>query len=346
MKKHLISNYSDTIAVIIPFHIVNEDFQKCLQSILNARSFLDEIIIVNDGKESVMPLIEGISTIKELGTGGGKGPAHARNIGAYYAQSDILCFIDSDITVPVSLFEQVLATFNENKKVDALFGSYDDAPGDAGFLSQYRNLLHHYVHQNSDENASTFWTGCGAIRRNVFIDISGFNDQMYDSPEIEDIELGYRLKNAGHQVQLVKSLQVKHLKVWTAITLIKTDLLNRAIPWTKLMLKQENVPNDLNLKIKDKLSVVFSFCSMIFLVVSFWKAFFIILALLSSFLLYFLNFPLYYFFYQKRGFYFSLKVLPWHWLFYFLSGVGYCIGTISHYSMLILNRKDLFTSKR
>ncbi len=52
----------------------------------------------------------------------------------------------------------------------ALFGSYDDAPAAPGLVSQYRNLLHHFVHQQGvfrDEirPAHTFWTGCGMIRR-------------------------------------------------------------------------------------------------------------------------------------------------------------------------------------
>jgi hypothetical protein len=51
-----------------------------------------------------------------------------------------------------------------------LIGSYDDAPGANNFLSQYKNLFHHYTHQTGSEEASTFWGACGAIRRDVFLD--------------------------------------------------------------------------------------------------------------------------------------------------------------------------------
>ena len=43
--------------------------------------------------------------------------------------------------------------------------------------------------------------------------MGGF-DEGYHEPTIEDIDLGYRLKKAGYRIQLVKELQVKHLKRW------------------------------------------------------------------------------------------------------------------------------------
>ena len=50
----------------------------------------------------------------------------------------------------------------------AVMGSYDDTPSEPGLVSQYRNLLHHFVHQVGREKASTFWAGCGAVRRGAF----------------------------------------------------------------------------------------------------------------------------------------------------------------------------------
>ena len=50
------------------------------------------------------------------------------------------------------------------RKWRRFFGSYDDTPTDRGFVSRYKNLLHHYVHQTARREASTFWTGLGAVR--------------------------------------------------------------------------------------------------------------------------------------------------------------------------------------
>jgi hypothetical protein len=52
--------------------------------------------------------------------------------------------------------------------IAAVLGAYDTAPPVPRLVSQYRNLLHHYVHAQSPGDAETFWTGWGAMRREVF----------------------------------------------------------------------------------------------------------------------------------------------------------------------------------
>jgi GT2 family glycosyltransferase len=143
------------------------------------------------------------------------GPAKARNLGAQASHGDILFFMDADVTLAPDTLEQVLAAFDTQPQIAALIGSYDDAPGAPNFLSQYKNLFHHYTHQRGCEEASTFWGACGAVRREVFSAVGGF-DEAYRYPSIEDIELGYRLKRAGHSIHLCKQVQVKHLKRWEA----------------------------------------------------------------------------------------------------------------------------------
>ncbi len=39
--------------------------------------------------------------------------------------------------------------------IDAVIGSYDDDPSSRDFLSQYKNLMHCFVHQNACSEAST-----------------------------------------------------------------------------------------------------------------------------------------------------------------------------------------------
>jgi hypothetical protein len=139
-----------------------------------------------------------------------------------------------------------------------LVGSYDDAPESADFLSQYKNLMHHFVHQRSRREACTFWSGCGAIRREVFLEHGGF-DESYERPAIEDIELGYRLFQAKRKLVLDPRIQVKHLKKWTFWGLLKSDVLDRGIPWTELILRDRRMPNDLNLQLSQRVSVALSF---------------------------------------------------------------------------------------
>jgi hypothetical protein len=118
--------------------------------------------------------------------------------------------------------------------------------------------MHSFVHQCGAVRASTFWSGCGAIRREVFEKHCGFSES-YARPAIEDIELGYRLVQDGRKILLDRSLLVTHLKKWTFIGLVKTDILDRGIPWTELILRDKFMPNDLNLQLSQRVSVALVF---------------------------------------------------------------------------------------
>src|SRR5262249_5940476 len=146
--------------------------------------------------------------MRVLVTGARRGPAAARNLGARVARGDVLFFLDADVVVPPSALAQAVQVFRDHPEVGALIRSYDDAPGAPNFLSQYKNLFHHYVHQHAREEGYTFWGAAGAIRRDLFLELGGF-DEKYRYPSIEDIELGYRLKAAGHRTRVCKTLQVK-----------------------------------------------------------------------------------------------------------------------------------------
>jgi hypothetical protein len=81
---------------------------------------------------------------------------------------------------------RVVKAFEDDPALAAVFGSYDRRPRAPGLVSQYRNLLHHYTHQIGNPEAGTFWSGCGAIRRSVFVGVGGFDAARFPRPSIED----------------------------------------------------------------------------------------------------------------------------------------------------------------
>ena len=213
--------------------------------------------------------------------------------------------------------------------LDAVFGSYDDRPGDPGFLSQYKNLFHHYVHQQGAEQASTFWTGCGAIRRSVFLDLGGFTDD-YGRPCIEDIELGYRLLHSGGRIRLDRELQVTHCKRWTPLALLRSDILDRGIPWAELILRHKAFVNDLNLQTHNRISVVTLWLLLFSLALAPFDGWTLLPALGMAALLLALNWRLYHWFARQRGWPFALRVIPWHWLYYGYNAIAFLCGALIH----------------
>ncbi len=327
--KPWIHEMAPTVAVIVPVYNGGAKFRACLDSVANAEPSPDEVIVVGDGDtdgSSQLAEAAGTSVYRFPSPGG---PGRARNLGAANAQSDILFFVDADVTVPRDIIWRVKEFFAQAPDVAAVMGSYDDEPGEANFLSQYRNLLHHFVHQNGREDASTFWGACGAIRRSVFCDIRGF-DEGYTRPSIEDIELGYRLKGAGHIIRLEKSLQVKHWKRWDVRSMLSADVFQRAVPWTQLIHQYRGFVNDLNTGATGRASVVAAFLMVGALAAALWEPMLLILAGGLAAILVTLNARLYRFFLKKRGLWFTVRVVPWHWFYFLYSGMGFLMGTWRH----------------
>lgn len=314
------------VSVIIPVYNGVNSFRRCLSSLAKTMPPPEEIIVVADGDTDDSWLVAKEFGAHVLRIDTRSGPARARNLGARTACGEILFFVDADVVVCPDAISQVASVFSRERDLAALIGSYDDAPGATNFLSQYRNLLHHYVHQTGNEEASTFWGACGAIRREVFLAMGGF-DESYRQASIEDIELGYRLKRAGLKILLCKTLQVKHLKRWEAGSLLKADFCYRALPWTELIWRDRSFINDLNLQVSSRISVMLTFGLLSAFVAAWWWSGFLALALVLCLALLALNLPVYRFFKHKRGLLFALGVIPWHWLYYFYSGLAFAIGT-------------------
>ena len=295
---------------------------SCLSSITNASPPPDEIILVADGG-----LQEDIERGEAFGVqvipiSGQSGPATARNLGASHATGDILFFVDADVAPAPNVIAKLKKVFEDNSSLAAVIGSYDDTPSETNFLSQYRNLLHHYVHQSSQNPAFTFWGACGAIRRQIFFSLNGF-DESFGEPSIEDIELGYRITKAGYRIILDKTIFVKHLKRWEVGSLLYTDIFKRALPWSTLIINERKMIDNLNLTYRSRISIILVGSLLMAIVASAVRPVFFISALFCAFVLLFLNKDIYKFFYSIHGPLFMLKTIPWHWLYYLYSGAAF-----------------------
>jgi len=314
------------ISVIVAVRDGGDAFRACLASLAACEPAAHELIVVVDGNDGGSAALASAAGANVVQLASAVGPARARNIGAASASGDVLLFVDADVVVPPALIGRVAAYLQSAPDMAALIGSYDAAPADPGFLSQYRNLLHHYVHQTGREDASTFWCGCGAIRRAIFHDADGFNGGFSD-PSIEDIEFGYRLRRAGFRIRLAKDLQVTHLKRWTPLLLLRTDIFARAVPWTRLIIQSRTLPNDLNVRTSSRASVALVFALTVALAASPWVRSGGAAAILAALGLMAANTGFYWFLWRVRGPFFALAALPWHWMYYACAGLGFMIGT-------------------
>lgn len=312
------------VSLIIPVHNGRDTLPQCLAAVNQTLYDAWECVVVDDGSTDGSGALARQMGMRVITNDSGlPGPAQARNLGAAAAEGDVLFFIDADVLVQPGTVGIVAATLSAYPDLAACFGSYDDSPTETNFLSQYRNLLHHFTHQQARSEASTFWSGCGAIYRHVFNEIGGFAVSAFPRPSIEDIELGYRLRAAGYQIRLEKLLQVSHMKRWSARQMVVTDVRDRAIPWSRLILQDGSLPNDLNLQTGQRVSTAVAFLGLVApggaLVTSWlWLLWGTAVAVLV-----WLNRHFYRFLLQKRGIWFLLRALPWHWFYFIYSGAAF-----------------------
>lgn len=231
------------LSVVVPAYRCRHQLRATLPALLSSTLPRTdwELIVADDGSPDDTGEVARRFADRVVRTGDApRGPAYARNCGAQEARADIVLFVDADVIVRPDVLEKVLTHFTEGA-LTAVFGCYDADPAAPGVVSQYRNLLHRYVHIEGAGEAATFWAGLGAVRRGAFMAAGGFHAARYPRPQIEDIDLGYRLRDAGGTMRLDPSMTGTHLKRWTLATMTRTDLVDRAIPWMQLLIERRSL---------------------------------------------------------------------------------------------------------
>ena len=248
-----------TISVIMPVYNGAQVLPRSLPPLaaMLREGEIAEIIVVDDGSTDASAALAREHGVRLLDSGGRLGPGGARNVAAPSATGEVLWFVDADVVVHDDA-ARVLADALVRTRAAAVFGAYDDRPPASNFLSQYKNLVHRYYHRREGGAAETFWAGCGAVRKDAFLAVNGFDAARYPYPSIEDIELGTRLRQRGLAIVLVPELQGTHLKVWRLANLVHTDIFRRALPWSRLIHARTGLSDALNIGTAERLNAAFA----------------------------------------------------------------------------------------
>jgi glycosyltransferase involved in cell wall biosynthesis len=328
------------LSVIVAVHNGADVLPRCLAAL--ARSDFPrerwELIVVDDASDDDSALIaaEYADLVIRL-PHKARGPAYARNRASEAARAPVLVYVDADVCVHGDVLSRFEAFLTRFPWVSGVFGSYDAQPTAPGVVSQFRNLLHHFVHQSNPGEAETFWTGCGALRRDAFHDVEMFDEWHYSRPGIEDIDLGRRLRRAGHRIVLRPDIQCTHLKQWTFGGMVRTDFGSRGVPWMRALLQEQAALefHSLNLRYRERICTAAALLASLAAIGAavFLSSLWLAVALGLGALIFLLNLRFYRYLWEVRGTVQMLASVPLHFLFYATAGVAGIAGYLAHIAL-------------
>lgn len=326
------------LSVVVPAHDAETILPETLGALLESdypRSEW-ELIVVDDASTDRTPEVarEYADRVVEIG-GSPRGPAYARNRGVQVCRGECVAFVDADCRVHRDTLRKLATTLREEERWSAVFGSYDADPPGPGVVSRFRNLMHHWVHQQNAGEAETFWAGCGAVRREVFESVGKYDEWHYSEPKIEDIEFGRRLRLHGHRILLHPDIQVTHLKEWTLKGMIETDFRHRGLAWTRLLVQEgASAPTRaLNLRTTQKVCTAASPAALVAGAagVATGTEWFLAVAAVMVFLIGAFNIRFYKRLARTQGWWFPLVAVPLHLLHYGTAAVAGVVGWVVHH---------------
>lgn len=203
-----------TVSIVIPVKDRAEELERCLVSLalLTYPAELLQLIVVDDGSSDASPDVARRCGARVVTSGGiGRGPAAARNAGAWTATGEILAFIDSDCTASAGWLDELIPAF-DNSGIAAVGGLVDGMCRESA-VDRYESVMSSLALGARERSG-----GCGddtfylpscnlLVKRQDFAAAGGFRDEMHVG---EDVDLTWRLRDSGHTITYLPAGRVYH----------------------------------------------------------------------------------------------------------------------------------------
>ena len=324
------------ISVVMPVRDGGPEFALALQAL--ALSDLPrqawELVVVDDGSGDDTAIVAAQYADKLLRLRpGAHGPGYARNRGFELTLGECIAFVNADVMVGTDTLRQSLTALTEHLDIGAVFAVCDASALTTGFLSDYRSLVQRYYHGKHANDTVIFSSACGVVRSSVFEKAGGYNEWHFSRRQLEDLELGQRIRDLGERISMQPDIRATHLRKWTLRRMVATEIFDRAVPWMRLVKRQLTQDRSLGRgkraakKVNIAVTWLGAVCAMLAASrhsVSIWLvAAVCVLALVAN------NAAQFAFFARARGVGFAVLSVPVDLLYYLIAGVGTLFGWIA-----------------
>ncbi|MFC1706157.1 glycosyltransferase [Planctomycetota bacterium] len=169
------------------------------------------IVVVDDGSASPLVTLRERSLDLRLTVVRNKqavGPAAARNVGLWRAQTPYVAFTDNDVAVTATWMNELLGHLKAAPSDVAGVGGRvtDDGTTLIGNYATQLGLLNPFVYQG---RVAYLVTANCVFRRDALLEIGGF-DESFATPGGEDAELSFRLLQNGYRLEYQPAAVVEH----------------------------------------------------------------------------------------------------------------------------------------
>jgi GT2 family glycosyltransferase len=208
------SEVSPLLSVIVPTCHRNEDLTQCLaelqppsqgnpahgSGIVQTDDFLYEVVVTDDGTRSTAEgLIRDQFPWVRWCPGPRRGPAANRNSGARQARGEWLLFLDDDCA-PMNKWLKTYGSATQQFPDCSVFEGQTIAP----------EPQHQSDHESPiNMKGGLLWSCNFGIKRSLFLDIGGF-DEKFPVPAMEDMDLQFRLEQAGYTSKFLPDACAQH----------------------------------------------------------------------------------------------------------------------------------------
>ncbi|MBI5055760.1 MAG: glycosyltransferase family 2 protein [Nitrospirae bacterium] len=325
------------ISIVVPTYNAARFMPDLLGSIFRNKVDDMEVIIVDDCSKDDTVKIAKNYPLKVIELGKNGGPAKARNIGVAEAKGDIIFFLDSDVIVLDGAIKEVKDYFDKNPTEKCIIGVCATEPLNKGFVPRYMAMFE-YIHLigTPGNRVSVFAPRCGAIRKDFFQEIGGYNES-YKGADVEDFELARRI-NRTDPIILNRNVMVKHQ--FAGFRQAVRNYFKRAVMWMHLFFREKKLDNAGPTAPGNGIAAMCAFFSFItlFFMPFIDEAKYVVLALFHVFVI--ANFKWWNFMRKEAGFPFAVKAL---FLNYFL-GIDIMIAAMYAVISYPLSKKEILPS--
>lgn len=182
-------------SIIIPTYNRSQTLGRAIDSVLSQNFSNFEILIVDDGStDQTKEMLTGFKGLRYFYQSN-RGVGAARNRGAAEAQGKWLLFLDSDDEMENAALEVVSYHLFKQEKAQVLIGSFQK-------IQEQGSLIHRQSAKGPIALSGTY-----VIRRDLFLEIGGFDEQLTFS---ENSELIFRIKLKGIDPVIISEVMLKY----------------------------------------------------------------------------------------------------------------------------------------